>query len=119
MAPVLDGINVVAGLWLIVSPWVLTATMRGSRNAWVTGAVIVAVSFLALASIRAVAAPAGDSSRQLEWVNVFAAAWLFVSPWVLALTYTMAWNAWIVGVVVFVLAIAAATLKRHPVYLAS
>jgi len=58
-----------------------------------------------------------------DWVNALLAVWLFISPWVLnfggvvdggagtataAVAMTAAWNAWILGVIVFILAITAA-----------
>ena len=58
-----------------------------------------------------------------DWLNAALAIWLFVSPWVLnfggvvnggaatataAIAMTAAWNAWVLGVIVFVLAIMAA-----------
>jgi SPW repeat len=57
-----------------------------------------------------------------DWLNAVLAVWLFVSPWVLnfggvvdggvgttaAIAMTAAWNAWVLSVIVFVLAITAA-----------
>lgn len=44
-----------------------------------------------------------------NWLNLILAAWLFVSPWVVAAPAVgaWAWNAWVVAVVVGVLSIAA------------
>ena len=46
-----------------------------------------------------------------NWLNLILAVWLFISPWVLPVTAAgaWAWDAWIVGVVVAVLSIAALT----------
>jgi hypothetical protein len=46
-----------------------------------------------------------------DWVNLILAAWLFISPWVLGFAHQQrpSWNAWIVGIVVVVLSIAALT----------
>lgn len=58
-----------------------------------------------------------------DWLNALLAIWLFISPWVLnfggvvdggvgtgtaAIAMTAAWNAWILGVIVFIVAITAA-----------
>ncbi len=58
-----------------------------------------------------------------DWLNALLAVWLFISPWVLnfggvvdggpgtgtaAVAMTAAWNAWVLGVIVFLLAITAA-----------
>ena len=55
-----------------------------------------------------------------DWLNTAAGAWLFVSPWVLdftraaagspvgaAIAMTAAWNAWVLGAVVFLLSVIA------------
>ncbi|HEY7300126.1 MAG TPA: SPW repeat protein [Xanthobacteraceae bacterium] len=65
-------------------------------------------------------------NRQQDWLNVLLAIWLFVSPWVLQfgygvqtsnpgaggttmpdVLYTAAWNAWVLGVIVFLIALSA------------
>lgn len=94
-----DPTNLVAGLWMIVSPWVLAyqPESRPMWNAVVLGALIAAVAFTAL--YRAFA--------WQEWVNAVLGLWLIVSPWVLGfagLQAAMA-NAVIVGAVVAALAI--------------
>jgi hypothetical protein len=62
-----------------------------------------------------------------DWINVILAIWLFISPWVLGfgttvntaapnaaaaspmdVAYTAAWNAWVLGVIVFLVAVSAA-----------
>jgi len=125
----LDWINIAAGIWLILSPWVIGATAVGAWNAWITGAVIAIVAFMALGSTRErrdVATRAGTTrdvaardSHQVEWVNVAAAVWLFVSPWVLEMIEPMAWNSWIVAVIVFAVAIGGATASPHRTYAAT
>ena len=44
-----------------------------------------------------------------NWLNLILAAWLFISPWVVTAPAAgaWAWNAWIVGIVVGALSIAA------------
>ncbi len=46
-------------------------------------------------------------SRWQDWVNVLVAALLFVSPWTLGFSAvaSAAWSAWILGVLVFTLAL--------------
>jgi SPW repeat len=67
-------------------------------------------------------------NRQQDWLNVLLAIWLFISPWVLQfgfgvqpgpagsaglpaptadVLYAAAWNAWILGIVVFLIALSA------------
>src|SRR5262245_47134573 len=62
-------------------------------------------------------APIGISNRWQDWVNLLLGAWLFISPWVLGFAKTGAegggghssasTNAWIFGVIVIILSIAA------------
>lgn len=48
-----------------------------------------------------------------DWVNLALGIWLFLSPWLgLAETQSAAWNAWIFGVVVAALAIAALSIPQ-------
>lgn len=66
-----------------------------------------------------------------DWINVVLAIWLFISPWTLAFAQPMdtltpgatalpaagpeyaAWNAWILGVVVFLIALSAALRPEY------
>ncbi len=97
-----DWVNVVAGIWLFASPWALafgTGT-AAAWNAWILGIVIAAVALV------------GFSDERTEWANVVVAICLFISPWFLRFYDTaqgMAWNCWIVSVVVFFVALAGAT----------
>ena len=119
----LDWINIAAGIWLIVSPWVIGADELGSWNAWGTGAVIAIVAFLALGRERTDADRPEDrlarDNHKLEWINAAVAVWLFVSPWVLHMIYPMAWNSWIVAVIVFAVSIGGATSGPRPEYIAT
>jgi len=98
-----DWTNLVLGLWLVVSPWVLAFSQNGAAlwNALIVGAIFVVLSLLALA----------DAKPWEEWSELVVALWLLVSPWVLgysALSAAM-WNAVIVAVIVGVLAYTAAS----------
>jgi hypothetical protein len=94
-----SGLNILAGLWLIIAPFVLAYS--GLQNAlW--NDVIIGIGVAVLAAIRA-----GGAIDQawLSWLNLVLGAWLFVSPWVLAFTGDSAalWNNVIMGAIVFVL----------------
>lgn len=101
---VAGGLSVVAGLWLIVSPWVL-----GFSNARTPTVDVVVVGAVvgALALMRARGAP---DAEWLSWLNALVALWLVVSPWALkfAADRTPFWNALALGVIVFVLNVYAA-----------
>lgn len=94
-----DAINVVLGLWLVVSPWALGyATQTAPAwNAYVLGVIIAVAAIAALVAFH----------TWEEWVSVVLGAWLVVSPWILGFTSLTAafWNQIVVGLVVGVLAL--------------
>jgi hypothetical protein len=95
------GLNVIAGIWLILAPFILAHGPGDQR--WsdiVFGALIAAV-----AAVRFVAAP---RLAALSWLNVLFGAWVFASAFWLDSTSTARWNDIIVGIVVCVLGLAAA-----------
>jgi hypothetical protein len=71
-----DWLDMVLGLWLAVSPWVLDfvdSDPAGTRNVVIVGiaiAVLSALTFLAYHIVE-------------EWLDVLLGVWLIVSPWVL------------------------------------
>jgi hypothetical protein len=71
-----DWLDMVLGLWLAVSPWILDfadSDPSATRNALIVGiliAVLSALTFLAYHIIE-------------EWIDVILGLWLVVSPWVL------------------------------------
>ncbi len=95
-----SGLNILAGLWLIISPWVLG--FSGMQGA-VWNDVILGAAVAGIGAIRA-----GWLVEQpwLSWVNLVLGAWIFISAWVLSFAgnSTALWNSLIVGVIVFVLA---------------
>ena len=94
-----DPISLIAGLWMIASPWVLAyqSESRPMWNAVILGVLIAAAALGALFKV----------SAWKEWANVVFGAWLVVSPWVLGFSalQVATLNAVIVGVGVAALAI--------------
>jgi len=94
-----DGINLIVGCWLFISPWVLgfAGQPAPAWNAWIFGAVVALVSLAALSRF----------TPWEEWLNVALGVWLLISPWVLgfAATAPLMWNFVIIGIVVGVLAL--------------
>lgn len=94
-----DVANLVLGVWLVLSPWILayTGATTAAWNAWIVGVVIAVAAFAALIAFH----------EWEEWVNAALAAWLIISPWVLGFTVVTAamWNQIIVGLLVAALAI--------------
>lgn len=107
-----DWLIVILAIWLFISPWVFGnwansyAAEASSWNAWIVGVIFFLVALSAIgARIRFGA----------EWINVIAAIWLFISPWVLGFAGSKpaaSWNDWVLGVVVFLLALGAINSVR-------
>lgn len=104
-----DWVNVVAGIWLFVSPWVLNFTgaaagspvgvaiaMTAAWNAWVLGAVVFLLALTATQRLQ---------SRP-EWVNMLLGVWIFISPWILGFSRVLPalWDHWITGAVIVLIA---------------
>jgi hypothetical protein len=72
---VLDGINIVAGLALVLSPWFLgyTAETNAAWNAWLTGGAIVLIAVGALVAFY----------EAEEWANLVLGFWTILAPWAL------------------------------------
>lgn len=102
----------VAGLWEIVSPYLLgySTTTLAVWNAYIAGAVLVILGAWAALSEQT------RLDRNLEWINVVVGVWLVLSPFALNYSTVVAalWNSIIVGVVVILLATWAATTFGRP-----
>jgi hypothetical protein len=90
-----DWVNVIFGVWLIASPWLLTVAGEdepGAWSSWIVGAGIVSLALFAMYK------PAvwGDT------IGIMLGAWLLASPWLLGLAAASAaaMNAVIMGVLV-------------------
>jgi hypothetical protein len=94
-----DSINVLLGLGLFFSPWVLDfgAQETAARNAHVFGAILAVMAIAALFAYKI----------WEEWVSAVLGAWLFVSPWVLQFSEhsTAKFTHVLIGVAAIVLAI--------------
>jgi len=99
---VVAGLNLIAGIWLIIAPFVLGYTSGDPIwNDILFGALI------ALCALGRLAMPArGEAFSAL---NVVFGAWVFASAWWLDASNTAAANDIIVGAVVFVLALIGGT----------
>lgn len=94
-----DWLTAVVGVWLVVSPWVLTFAMPEGASTTVidwnfvlSGTVAVMLGVAALASYR----------FWEEWADMALGLWLVASPWVLQFTASSAgkWNAIACGIIV-------------------
>jgi hypothetical protein len=104
-----DVVNLVAGVWLVVAPWVLGFTHESTAawNAYAAGVIIAVAAIAALTAFH----------EWEEWVNAVIGLWLIVSPWLLGFAALAAatWNQVVLGVIVGGLAIwAAYSARQHP-----
>lgn len=87
----------VAGGWLIASPWVLDYVAGDSRlNPIIAGAIVAFVALIRTGAWRA---------EWLSMINVAVGIWLFASGFWLATSPSATWNSWLLGVAVAVLAL--------------
>ena len=88
-----EGVNILAGAWLFLSPWILGLSGSPAWIAWVIGVLVVAVALWAMFA---------DEARTAEWTGALLGAFLFVSPWLWGYVGIARTNAWILGAVVIV-----------------
>lgn len=95
-----DWVNVVLGLWLFFSPWLLgvSGVESAARSGWILGVLIVAASLWALASPR---------STYSEWCNSVLGLAALVAPWVVGFTDLgiTVWSFFVSGLIVLVLSV--------------
>lgn len=92
--------NVLAGLWLVIAPFVLNFE---SQNTAQWNHVIVGAVVLVLAAVRAFDP---DSRASISWINAVLGLWMIVSPFVLgyADVNDAQTNALVTGAIILVLA---------------
>lgn len=94
-----DPLNLVLGLWLIASPWLLMYQdeTNAMQNALIVGVLVVAMAAIELFKVQA----------WEEWANFALGLWLAVSPWMLGFSgiALATYNALIVGIAIAALAL--------------
>ena len=104
-----DWINLLLGIWLFFSPWLLGFRAELPGESW---------NFFVIGAAFFVFAAAALNQRALweEWVNLVLGIWMIISPWVLryAGNVTARDDAVIVGIVVGLLSIWALAEKHAP-----
>jgi hypothetical protein len=101
------GLGVVAGIWLIIAPFVLGyGDGDPTWNDIIFGAVTIVLSAIRITMPR-ITSWAG-------WLMALVGAWVFASAFWLDDTATASWNDIILGIIVFILGVAsAATMRRR------
>lgn len=107
---IMSGINILAGLWLILSPYILGYSgARGATNGIVLGVLIGIVALVRVLS--------PFSSGWLSWINVLFGLWLLISPFTNGYAVrAMIWNYAIVGIIVGVMAVLSSATAGKEVY---
>jgi ABC-type Co2+ transport system permease subunit len=102
-----DDANLVLGVWLFLSPWILqySGMQMAAWNAWIMGVVVVLAAVAAILYFQ----------EWEEYLAVLVAAWLVISPWALGFSAAMmaVGNQIVVGVLVGLLAIWSAMAERQ------
>lgn len=102
-----SSINILAGLWLVASPFF----MGFSGTSAATNSIIVGVIVAILALVRAFSPMTTGS---LSWVNMVLGLWMIVfSVFIASVGATAVWNGSILGLVIAILAIWSAQSAMH------
>ncbi|RCG26232.1 hypothetical protein DQ384_30155 [Sphaerisporangium album] len=103
VAQVIDGLTLLAGLYLAISPWVVgffTGLPRLSVNNLITGLVVAALA-LGFAS-------AYGRTYGLTWMLPILGIWTIITPWVIrSATTGSIWNNVVTGAVILLLGLGA------------
>ena len=94
-----SGLNIIAGIWLIIAPFILGyGTSKPITNDIILGIIVGIVALIRVFNpVR---------TTMLSWINIIAGAWLIIVPFLLSYAYTTPrWNDVILGIIVLVLAI--------------
>jgi hypothetical protein len=94
-----SGLDVLAGVWLLISPFVLAFYSQAAT----TNNVILGIVIAAIAAIRFFGA---FDAAWLSWINAVLGLWVLLSPWILGFSQfnVPTGNNIILGVIVIVLA---------------
>lgn len=98
-----NGLLMLGGVYLFVSPWLFSTFDNNAKwNAWIGGAALAVLAIVAGALAYMNRRKEVIGAEILDGVFAAGAVWLFVSPWVLTFSAitAAAWGAWIVGVAV-------------------
>lgn len=94
-----SGLDILAGIWLIISPWVLAYAQLGAAA---SNAVVLGIIIALLACARFF----GGAGVWASWLNFILGIWVLISPWVIGYAYNgvATRNAVIMGIIVLLLA---------------
>ncbi|AWS46071.1 SPW repeat protein [Streptosporangium sp. 'caverna'] len=104
----IDGLSLLAGLWLAISPWVVgfNGLSRISVSNLVTG--------IALAALAMAFAAAFGRTYGLSWIAAIIGIWTIIVPWVTgSATTSTIWTNVVTGVVIFLLGMGAVAVSAR------
>lgn len=95
-----SGLDILAGIWLLISPFVLAFSALGDVT---TSNVLAGIVVTILAAIRFFGA---FSASSLSWINALIGVWVLISPWVFGLgnVQTVWVNNLVIGIIILLLA---------------
>jgi hypothetical protein len=101
-------LNVVAGIWLIISPWVLGDFWPPVAR---SNSVLVGIGVLIVAAIRLTM----PRTTVLSWINFLLGMWLLFSPFLLSYSVvsTATGNAMIIGCLILLFGLGAAHAPQN------
>jgi hypothetical protein len=105
--PISSGINLIAGTWFFISPWIYhVAWTRSAWNAWIIGFII------ACAALERLGNPQGSASPSR--MNAVLGIWIALSPWVFGYSQELGrmLNSLCVGILILAFSIVASTDRR-------
>ena len=91
---VASGLSVLAGLWLLVTPLVISIRGVALTSILVTGAVVVVASLMQMVWF----------NTMPSWINALAALWMIISAFAMTMSTMASWNLVILAIITFVLA---------------
>jgi hypothetical protein len=108
---VASGLNFLAGIRLIISPWIY-GSIYNAGSAW--NNIIVGIIIAVFAAIRFFSP---RSAVALSWLNALLGIWMILSPWIYGYAANTArlWNSVIFGIIVVILAVWSASATRSNV----
>lgn len=101
----LSVVSVLAGIWLIISPFILGYNSAGNATQQIIFGVIVTVLGIVHMAVPHVAWP--------SWVNFIIGLWVIVAPWTMATSAAARWNEVITGIIVAIFAYSSSSVTAH------
>lgn len=101
----ISGLNVIAGIWLIIAPFVLVYGNGTARVNDIVLGIVIGVFALIRAFIPSF------QTVWLSWLNALWGIWLILGPFFLAYTGKARTNDIILGIIVFILGLWSATMS--------